>query len=231
VASLADRFRSRTPTALIVVCAACLLTPGTALAGTLDQQQTDVATSSTAIYSDTSLAQTFTAGFSGGLDQVDLGLNKPSGIVTAPLTVEIRDAPGGVPGSATLAGLTVPESQVPAAASFVSFNFASPAPVVAGNQYSIVAFSSTGGIPAVYGWMNSSATDPYAGGGAFGIPSSPPGAGAWTPFGSAKDLAFKTYVVPSPSTGQRAAALKKCKHKHSDKKRKKCRKRANLLPV
>jgi hypothetical protein len=35
---------------------------------------------------------------------------------------------------------------------------------------------------------------------------------------------------PSGPTGQRAAALKKCKHKHG-KKRKKCRKKANLLPV
>jgi hypothetical protein len=32
-------------------------------------------------------------------------------------------------------------------------------------------------------------------------------------------------------TGQRAAALKKCKKKHSHKKRKKCRKKANRLPV
>jgi hypothetical protein len=36
---------------------------------------------------------------------------------------------------------------------------------------------------------------------------------------------------PSVATGQRAAALAKCKKKHSHKKRKKCRKRANLLPV
>jgi hypothetical protein len=34
-----------------------------------------------------------------------------------------------------------------------------------------------------------------------------------------------------PPTGERAAALKKCKHKHSKKKRKKCRGSANLLPV
>jgi hypothetical protein len=32
-------------------------------------------------------------------------------------------------------------------------------------------------------------------------------------------------------TGERAAALKKCKKKHSQKKRKKCRKRAKKLPV
>jgi thermitase len=35
----------------------------------------------------------------------------------------------------------------------------------------------------------------------------------------------------SSHTGQRAAALKKCKKKHSPKKRKKCKKKANLRPV
>jgi plastocyanin len=37
--------------------------------------------------------------------------------------------------------------------------------------------------------------------------------------------------VPSAATGQRSAALKKCKKRHSAKKRKKCRKRARKLPV
>ena len=37
-------------------------------------------------------------------------------------------------------------------------------------------------------------------------------------------------AVPPGPTGQRAAALAKCKHKHG-KKRKKCKKRASLLPV
>jgi hypothetical protein len=36
--------------------------------------------------------------------------------------------------------------------------------------------------------------------------------------------------VPAP-TGQRAAALKKCKKKHSKKAGKKCRKKSKLLPV
>jgi hypothetical protein len=36
---------------------------------------------------------------------------------------------------------------------------------------------------------------------------------------------------PTSLTGQRAAALKKCKKKHSRKKRKKCKKKAKRLPV
>ncbi len=49
-----------------------------------------------------------------------------------------------------------------------------------------------------------------------------------------QDFAFKTYVAPVTSaspTGQRAAALKKCKKKHSHRARKKCKKKAKLLPV
>lgn len=40
-------------------------------------------------------------------------------------------------------------------------------------------------------------------------------------------------LTPNPTTptGQRAAALKKCKKKHSAKKRKKCKRKANQLPV
>jgi hypothetical protein len=34
-----------------------------------------------------------------------------------------------------------------------------------------------------------------------------------------------------PPTGRRAAALKKCKKKHSKKSRKRCRKKAQKLPV
>jgi len=37
-------------------------------------------------------------------------------------------------------------------------------------------------------------------------------------------------LAPTP-TGQRAAALKKCKRKHSKRARRKCRKKANLLPA
>jgi len=35
----------------------------------------------------------------------------------------------------------------------------------------------------------------------------------------------------APATGQRAAALKKCKKKHSARARRKCRQKANLLPL
>ncbi|MDX6617492.1 MAG: hypothetical protein QOD60_2583 [Solirubrobacterales bacterium] len=45
------------------------------------------------------------------------------------------------------------------------------------------------------------------------------------------DQAITASFTAIPPTGERAAALEKCRHKHSKKKRRKCRRRANLLPV
>jgi hypothetical protein len=55
------------------------------------------------------------------------------------------------------------------------------------------------------------------------------GTGACTVTMSSDQAVTATFTVILP-TGQREAALKKCKHKHG-KKRKKCRKKAKLLPV
>jgi hypothetical protein len=211
------------------------------MAGTLDQQQTDCCTAGSTLDATQSLAQTFTAGLSGGVDRVDLYLGVPFATPTAPLSVEIRDASGGAPGGTVLAGASVPASSVPVGPGFVSIGFATPAPVAAGTQYAIVAYSSTAASP--YDWWDATTADPYAGGGPFFTATSPP-SGAWSP--NTNDFVFKTYVVPAMTTtttpavtpaaptgtptGLRAAALKKCKHKHGHK-RKKCKKRANLLPI
>jgi Ca2+-binding RTX toxin-like protein len=191
---LASRVRGAVLAAVTVACAAPLLAPGAAHAGTLDQQQPDGSGPGNVIDSAQSLAQTFTAGLSGGLDQVDLFLQK-SGTPTADLSVELRDAPGGVPGSTVLASQSVPQASVPGpgAAAFLSINFPAPASVVAGTQYAIVAYSTTSGGGNLYAWSGSSTANPYAGGGVFFTTNSPP-SGSW---GSvpADDLAFKTYVV------------------------------------
>jgi hypothetical protein len=218
-----------------------VLTPGAALAGTLDQQQTDDAGTGFAVHAGLSVAQTFTAGIGGGLDRIDLDLRQFMGIPAAPLTVQIRDVSAGKPGNTTLASQSVVGSSVPASAAFVPIDFTPPAPVVAGTQYAIVAFSSAVIATGAYAWSASAAENPYAGGAGFDTNSSPP----TTPWNAImlpeQDLAFKTYVVPTPppaaaspsptSTGLRAAALAKCKHKHSKKKRKRCRKRAKKLPA
>ena len=113
-----------------------------ASAGTLDQQQTANDNAAAAPYQSTSDAQSFTAGLTGGLDQVDLMLAR-SGTPTAYLTVEIRDVSGGVPGQAILAARSIPPNAVTnTTPQFIPVQFNPPAPVVAGTQYAIVAYSA-----------------------------------------------------------------------------------------
>jgi hypothetical protein len=229
--------------------AATLLLAAPASAGTLDQQQTDASGGVGVVVrggaSDDSLAQTFTAGRSGGLDEVDLLLAQGAGSATAPMTVEIRNASGGSPGTAVLAAASVPATAIPALPfdmpgpndfGNVSFHFAAPAPVTAGTQYAIVAYTAESS--DAYFWAVGGALDPYAGGEGLITYSSPPSNTAWQAVPSGSDLAFKTYVSSTPPspTGLQAAALKKCKkkakkHDWSHKKLKKCKKKARLLPV
>ena len=225
---LANRARGGLLATLTAVGAACVLAPATALAGTLDQQQVDGDGGGVFVDSAHSIGQTFTAGFGGGLDQVDLNLQKLLGSTpTAYLSVELRDVSGGTPGGMILASKSLPASAIPTFPLFVPVNFSPPAPVVAGGHYAVVAYSATPPGNG-WGWSFGLTANPYAGGDPFSTPNAPP-SGAW--MSGTRDLAFKTYVVPAPGpTGQRAAALKKCKKKHGHK-RKKCKKKANLLPV
>jgi hypothetical protein len=201
--------------------------PAGALAGTLDQQQTVFDVGTGTIDSGETPAQTFTAGLTGGIDQVDLYIDSHGG-PTTPVTIEIRDTSGGDPGATVLATQSVPAAAITAAGSWVTVNFTTPAPVTAGTQYAVLAYDPALSMSQFYelGY----AGDVYAGG-RFTYASSSPPAGPWAA-GTTADLAFKTYVAPpQAATGQRAAALKKCKHKHSKKKRRKCRKKAKLLPL
>lgn len=209
------------------ICAACLLAPGLALAGTLDQQQTVTFSGGYSIGTNQAVAQTFTAGLSGQIDQVDLHLEK-SAATTAPLTVEIRPVSGVAPADTALASTSVPASGVSETSAFVPVTFAAQPSVVAGTQYAIVAYSATP-VSDTYRWTESPTPSQYGGGQIFYKP--PPPSGSWATV-TTRDLVFKTYVVtPASATGQRAAALNKCKKKRSRQKRKKCRKRARKLPV
>src|SRR5262245_24700058 len=215
---------------LLVPVFAALLAPAAAAAGTLDQQQTIGGAAGLQINGSQSLAQTFTAGLSGGLDQVDLSLQKGGMGPTVPLTVEIRNAQSGVPGGAVLATGSVPASsgQTPPSGVFVPVTFATPAPVTAGTQYAIIAYASGADGSHFYTWGINPAGG-YAAGSVFFVSATPPGT-TWTDFAPA-DSAFKTYVTPPAATGKRAAALKKCKKKKSKKQRKKCKRKAKKLPV
>jgi hypothetical protein len=58
----------------------------------------------------------------------------------------------------------------------------------------------------------------------------PPGSTA-TPLGNAPGYRLPVQATVLQVTGQRAAALKKCKKKHSNRARKRCRKKAKKLPL
>jgi hypothetical protein len=222
----------RSARALIVASAASaavlLGVAAPASAGTLDQQQTSFESfSSGGVNSGQSLAQTFTAGITGHVDQADLVLSKFSS-PTEPVTIEIRDVAGGLPGSTVLASTSVPISAIPADpnAAFVPATFGTPAPVTAGTQYALVAWSTNAaGSP---GWFyQPGPANPYPAGRGLNSQTSPPGNDWVGPEGD--DFAFKTYVVPSPPAPTPPA--KKCKkHKKKHKSgaeiaKKKCKKK------
>jgi hypothetical protein len=157
--------------------------------------------------------QTFTAGASGNLDQVDL----PIRVVGNPgvaLTVEILSLGGGGLPATVLASATVLQGSVPACNttdcislqpssdfttfSFVSIPFSAPAAVSAGTSYAIAA-SATGAQLDIYGdiigrtanryeWAGTSDFTVYSGGDGVAFID---GTG-WYPSNS--ERAFRTYV-------------------------------------
>jgi hypothetical protein len=244
--------RSRAFLMTAVAAVAVLIPAAGASAGTLDQQQTVSNFGGLQIANNNSKAQTFTAGLTGQLDQVDLALSNMGGVST-PITVEIRDGSATAPGDTVLASASVPTSAVTSSESFIPITFSSPASVAAGTQYSIVALGEGDSSAAGWFWYaGKTATGPasaYEGGKIYSSPSGPPGLGPWFEGNSLADFEFKTYVAPPPPppppsgtgggsgggatspTGERAAALKKCKKKRSQQARKKCRSRAKKKPV
>src|SRR4029450_7667488 len=174
-----------------VVLAAMLALVPWAAAGTLDQSQPGISTTTYTAVSDIyPKAQTFTSGLTGALDQVDLAIGRAASSVTATLVAETRPLSGGVPSGPPLASASIPAANVPVAfgglpSAFYSIPFASPAPVTAGVQVAIVA-------PAL-GPLG----DPYPAG---SILFSQDFGATWMPytaFGSA-DLPFRTYVLQGP---------------------------------
>jgi hypothetical protein len=168
--------------------------PATAFAGTLDQQQT-MSNTEAGLFSGQTPAQTFTAGITGSLDRADLLLRKV-GDPAEPLTVELRNAAGGQPGTSVLASASIPMSALGTSPAFVPVTFDAPAAVKAGTQYALVAYTAHATNDCC-GWAYQDATNPYAGGAGFLSTTSPPQA-PWSAQGGGDDYAFMTYVVPPP---------------------------------
>lgn len=195
-----------TTTRIVLACtAAMMLAPAAAHAGTLDQSQPD-GDGPVQLFKGPShpnpgfggLAQTFTAGLTGGLDRADLLLLR-DGTSNAGVTVQIRNVTtDGSPGSDSdvLAEATIPLGNVPPGgqeARLVAATFDPPAAVIAGIRYAIVAFTSDF---SSYRWYQGSG-DPYAGGASFRSGTPPP-----TTWGGAgtDDFAFQTFVQLPPAS-------------------------------
>ena len=170
---------------LAVGAAAAMLLPA-AQAGTLDQShRTDDVVASAQSGNTLRLAQSFTVGLSGMLDQVDLKFGQGTPAPSGPGTVEIRAASGGLPTGPVLATGTMSLGLNPSI--FQREIPLTPAiAVTAGQQYAIIVVSSSSGNYDVRG----SSTNTYAGGQA----SQSSSGGSFTAIPAVADFWFKTYV-------------------------------------
>jgi hypothetical protein len=192
------RMRRRGLAAVFVSAAALLAVVSSSGAGVLDQSQPVVTNGFTDISDLNHLAQTFTSGRTGALDQVDVAVGRKA--ASASLRVEIRPVSSGVPSGSPLASETLPAASVgppDVPQPFVSVPLVPPAPVTAGVRYAIVVSSSSCGRVDCY-WQVFGPGDVYpAGAGYF---SGNAGA-TWVPVGGV-DFPFKTYVLEPPTSKQ-----------------------------
>lgn len=171
-----------------------LLNSSAAHAGVLDQEQDQHDDISYNIFEGRSTAQTFTAGRSGPLDQVELVLAR-QGSPAVDLTVEIRTVlPSGAPSAEVLAEATVPTATPPAFPSrdWIRITFTDPATVEAGSKYAIVAHAPAAPLDD-YGWFGVG-VNVYSGGSGW-ISSDSPSGETWLDPGDVPDFAFRTYVA------------------------------------
>ena len=137
------------------------------------------------ILSSQAMAQSFTAGLTGPLSRVSLGIyrvNTPTQITASIYAAGISgNAEGSALASKTLDATTIPTSELGA---LVAFDFVSPVTVTAGTQYVIVV-TTPDSSPNVYKWGYIIGNS-YAGGTGIVWPLTSP-----TVLG---DLVFKTYV-------------------------------------
>jgi hypothetical protein len=173
------------------------------------------------------LAQSFAPQVTGTLTRAELAISKSGPDNSYVVQIRSVDATGA-PADSVLASTTIPDASVPTGDSVLSASFAHPASVVAGQHYALVV---TGPSNLSVGYRINSPCQISAWFSDTGMASD------WSDLSAdTYDLVFKVFVTPPQPTGQRAAALKKCKKKahknHWSKKRlKKCKKKAKLLPV
>jgi hypothetical protein len=173
----------------LTVCTALtsfVLLSGTATAATVADQQSSGsiggASSSSAVGQS---GQTFTAGVSGLLTRIVISELTRGVIFGGSLTLNVLDAPSGMPVGSAIASQAIPDSSVPLQYGQVTFAFSSPASIVAGRKYAFALVPQSGEVS--YGLVIPGS---YVGGEA--IQGGPTG---WGSYGSpTPDLLFTTFV-------------------------------------
>jgi len=171
----------------------------------LDQVNTSLTTSGSALNSTTWWGQTFTAGVTGTLERADINLFCSTCTGTAPnLTLSVRATSGGLPTGADIASTTL-SGNASGGASYFSGTFSSPPSLTAGTVYSLivrpVADPSAGTYAATF-----SGSNVYAGGRR--VTSTDSGS-TWSAPNPSRDLGFHTYMKAgfAPS-GDQVSSLK-----------------------
>jgi hypothetical protein len=199
--------------AVLCLLGICLLLPGAAYAGTLDQQQ--LTDNTNFVIRDTNtfrVAQTFTPALTGALDQVDVLVEQyaggPNGAPTGPITVQIQAVVGGQPSGPVLGTGSIPlASTSPSGRTWESVTITPNVAVAFGTLYAMVLSTGPGG----YLW-GGARPGPYPGGQA--LLSQNGGAFAPDPGGGSgpQDMAFKTYVIGITGVGVHAATASRSAH-------------------
>ena len=192
----------RTTIALAVAASLLVLAaPPASAAGPIDQQQPSFAAGCLPVSAGglAQYAQTFTAGRTGTLDQVDHFLARVDANDPTPFQLQVFGvAADGSPAEPALTSATVPAASVPVRTfdprvegSWVTFSIP-PIPVVAGEHYAVVV--TRGAAPWFLCGDN---TNPYPGGSAWGRGGESDG--SWYPWSDLSsigyDWAFRTYVT------------------------------------
>ena len=173
----------------LTVCTALtsfVLLSGTATAATVADQQSSGsiggASSSSAVGQS---GQTFTAGVSGLLTRIVISELTRGVNFGGSLTLNVLDAPSGMPVGSAIASQAIPDSSVPLSYGQVTFAFTSPASIVAGRKYAFALVPQSGQVSFGLAIPGS-----YVGGEA--IQGGPTG---WVSYGSpARDMLFTTFV-------------------------------------
>lgn len=149
------------------------------------------------------MAQTFTAGATGGLDRVSLASDTSFGAVSATIQIQTVNAaatatgPAGAP-SGTVLGSTTFAGRLVCCTQFHDFTFSPAVSVTAGTKYAIVAK-----VIGLLTWYDSWSIDDYPGGQLY---LSCNGCGWLTGSSYGQDFAFKTWLSANTNQAPAVAA-------------------------